>query len=104
VIQYRELNANVAKQCHNNDIPLARAPIKRITRNPRPEVMTLEDVPKWFSMPNGELKNHIARGFKIYADYTDYVNYDEYFGLCKDAKYIRYKPVAIQVTAFQCHK
>jgi hypothetical protein len=34
VFQYRELNANTAKQRHDNDIPLTTALIKRMMKNP----------------------------------------------------------------------
>ena len=34
VFQYRELDANTATQCRDNDMPLTKAPIKRMLKNP----------------------------------------------------------------------
>jgi len=71
VFQYRELNANAAKQCRGNDMPLTKAPIKRMMSNPQPEIKTVDDSAKWCAMPKGELRNHIAWCFKRFADFTD---------------------------------
>jgi len=53
-------------------------------------------------MPKGELWNHIAWCFNRFADFTDYVNHDQYFSCPNDAKHIQYNTVAILVTSFQC--
>jgi len=102
VFQYRELNSNAAKQRHNNDMLLTKAPIKRMMKNPQPEIKTLDDLAEWCAMPTGELQNHIACCFKRFADFTDYVDRDRYFCRLNDAKFIRYNAVAIPVTSFQC--
>jgi len=102
VFQYRELNANAAKQRHDDDMPLTKAPIKRMMKNPQPEIKTLEDLAKWCAMPKGELQNHIAWCFKRFADFTYNVDHDQHFSRLSDAKYLRYKAVAIPVTSFQC--
>jgi len=46
----------------------------------------------------GELQNHIAWCFKRIANFTDYVNDDQYFSRLKDGKYIQYDAVEIPVT------
>jgi len=102
VFQYRELNGNTAKQRHDDDMPLTNAPIQRMMKNPRPEIKTLYDLAEWCAMPKGELQNHIAWCFKRFADFTDYVNHDQYFSCLNDANYIQYNAVAIPVTSFQC--
>jgi len=102
VFQYRELNANAAKQHRDNDMPLTKAPIKRMINNTRPEIKTLDDSVEWCAMPKGELQNHIAWCFKRFADFTDYVDHDQYFSCPNDAKYIPYNVVAIPVTSFLC--
>jgi hypothetical protein len=104
VFQYRELNANAAKQCRNDDMPLTTAPIKRMTKNPQLELKTLDDLAKWCAMPKGELQNHIAWCFKRFAVFTDYVDHVQYFSRLNDATYNRYNAVAIPVTSFQCHE
>jgi hypothetical protein len=55
-------------------------------------------------MLKGELQNHIAWCFKRFADFTDYINHDQYFSHLNDAKYIRYNAVGILVTSFQSDK
>jgi len=55
VFQYRELDANAAKQCLVNDMPLTKMPIKRMTKNWCPGIKTLDDLAEWFAMPKGEL-------------------------------------------------
>jgi len=104
VFQYRELNANTAKQGGDNDMPLTKAPIKRMMKNPRPEIKTLDDLAEWCAMPKEELQNHIAWYFKRFADFTDYVDHDQYFSRLNDAKCIWYNPVAIPVMSFQCNE
>jgi hypothetical protein len=79
LFQYRELNANAVKQRRNNDMPLTIAPVKRMMRNPWPDIKTLDDLAEWCAMPNGELQNHIPWCFQRFADFTDYVNHDQYF-------------------------
>jgi len=100
VFQYRELYANPAKHHPNDDMPLTKAPIKRMMKNLRPEVKTLDDLAEWCAMPKGELQNHIAWCFKRFAILTDYVDHNQYFNCLPDAKYIWYNPVAILVTSF----
>jgi len=55
-------------------------------------------------MPKGELQNHIAWGFKRFANSTDYVDHDQYFSHLNNRKYIQYNAVAIPVTSFPCGK
>jgi len=102
VFQYRELNANAAKQRHDDDMPQTNAPIQRMMKNPWPEIKTLDDLAEWCAMPKGELQNHIAWCFKRFADFTDYVDHDQYFSCLNDANFIQYNAVAIPVTSFQC--
>ena len=71
VFQYCELNANAAKQRRNDDMPLTKAPIKQMMKNPWPEIKTLDDLAELCAMPKGELQNHIAWCFKRVADFTD---------------------------------
>jgi len=102
VFQYRELNANVAKQRCDDDTPLTKVPIKGMMKNPQPEIKTLDDLAKWCAMPKGELQNHIAWCSKGCADFTDYVDHDQYFSRLNHAKFIWHNAVAIPVTSFQC--
>jgi len=102
VFQDRELNANAAKQHRDDNMPLTKAPIKRLMYYPWPEIKTLDDLAEWCAMPQGEWQNHIGWSFKRFADLTDYVNHDQYFSRLNDAKYIWYKAVVIPVTSFQC--
>jgi len=39
-------------------------------------------------MPNGDLENHIAWGLKRLADFTDYVDHNQYIIHHIDARYI----------------
>jgi len=71
VFQYWELNANTATKRHYDDMPLTKAPIKRMTKNPQPEIKTLDDMVKWCARPKGELQNHIAWCVMRYANFTD---------------------------------
>jgi len=102
VRQYRELNANTANQCREDDIPLNKAPLMWMMRNPWPEIKTLANLAKWCAMPKVELQNHIVWCSKIFTDFTDYINYDRYFSRLNTANYIQYNTVAIPVTSFQC--
>jgi len=52
-VLYRKLNANATKQCRNEDIPLTKAPIKRMMKNPQPGIKTLDDSAEWCAMPKG---------------------------------------------------
>jgi len=104
VIQHRELNANAAKQCCDNDMPLTKASIKQMMKNPQPEIKTLDDLAEWCAMPKGELQNHIAWCFKSFDDYTDHVDHDQHFSHLKNAKCIRYNAVANPVTSFQSNE
>jgi len=102
VFPYRELNANAAKQHRDDDMPPTKAPNKRMMNNPQPEIKTFDDLAKWCAMSKGELQNHITWCFKRFADFTDYVDHDQYFSCLNDANYIRYNALAIRVTSFQC--
>jgi len=101
VFQFRERNANTAKQCRDDDMPLTKAPIKLIMNNPGPEIKTLDDLAEWGAMPKGELHNDITWCFKRFNDFIDYVNHDQYFNHLNDAKYIRPNAVAILETSFK---
>jgi len=102
VFQHREVYADAAKQHRDDDMPLTKAPVKRMMKSPQPEIMTLDDLAEWCAMPKGELQNHIAWCFKGFADFTDYVNHDRYFSRLNDANYFQYNAVSIPVTIFQC--
>ena len=102
VFQYREPNANTAKQHRDNDMPLTKMPIKRMMKDPRPKIKTLDDLAKWCEMPKGELQNPITWCFRRFANFTDYVDQDRYFARLNDAQYIGYNSVALPVTSFQC--
>jgi len=102
VFQYRELNANTEKRHCDDDMPLTKAPIKQVMKNPRPEIKTLDDLVELCAMPKGELQNHIAWCLKRFANFTNYVDHDHYFSHLNHAKYIRYNAVAIPVMSFQC--
>jgi len=69
-------------------------------KTPQPEIKTPDDFAEWCAMPKGELQNHIAWCFKRFADFTDYVDHDQYLSCINDAKYIPYNAVAIPVTSF----
>ena len=71
LFQYRELNTEAAKQRRDNDMPLTKAPLKRMMKNLQPEIKILGDLPEWCAMPNGEPQNHNAWSFKRFADFTD---------------------------------
>jgi len=88
VLQYRELNANAEKQCCDEEMPLTKVPIKRMMRNLQPEIKTLGDLAGWCAMPKGKLQNHVAWCFKRFANFTNYVDLDQYVGGLNDATYI----------------
>jgi len=102
VFQYWELNRNAAEQRRDNDLPMTNVPINRMMKNPRPEIKTLDDLAEWCAMPKGEIQNHIAWCFKRFANFTVYVDCNQFFSHLNDAKYIRYDSVAIPVTSSQC--
>ena len=104
MFQYEVFNPNAAKQRHDVDMPLTKAPIKRMLNNPRSEIMILDDLAEWCAMLNGELQIHIAWCFKSFADFTDYVDHNQYVSHLNDAKYIRYNAVVIPVTFFHYDK
>ena len=85
-------------------MPLTKAPIKRMMKNPRPEIKTLDDLAEWCAMPKGVQQNHIAWCFKRFSNLTDYVNHDQYMSRLNDGKYLRFNVEAILVTSFQCNK
>jgi len=88
VFQYWELNANAAKQCGDNDMPQTKAPIKQIIQILWPEIQSLDDLAAWCAMQKGELQNHIAWYLKRVADFTDYVDCDQYFSHLNDGNYV----------------
>jgi len=104
VLQYRELNANTEKQCCDEDMPRTKVPIKRTMRNPQPEITTLGDLAGWCAMPKGKLQNHVAWCFKRFANFTNYVDLDQYVGGLNNATYIQYNAVAIPEASFQCNE
>jgi len=57
---------------------------------------------KWCAMTNGERQNHIAWCFKECTDFTDYIDYDQYFSCLKDAQYNWYNALTIPVRLFEC--
>jgi len=52
-------------------------------------------------MPQGELHNHMAWCFKLFSDFTDYVDRDQYCSRLNNPKFIRYSTVAIPLTSLQ---
>jgi hypothetical protein len=58
---------------------LTKAGIKRMMKNTRPEIKTLDTLAERCAMSKGELQNHIGWCFKRFADITDYVDHDQYF-------------------------
>ena len=89
-------------QGRDNDMPLTEVLIMRIMTNPQPEIRTLDDLAKWCAMPKGELQNHIAWCFKRFANFTDYIDHDQYCSRLSDAKSIWFNTVAILVPSFKC--
>jgi hypothetical protein len=87
-IQCGEINANAVTKYHHHDRPLTKAPIKRMMKNARPEIKTLQDLAEWCAMPNGELQNQITWVFKRFANLTDYIKHNWYCSHLNDAKYI----------------
>jgi hypothetical protein len=85
-------------------MPLTEVPIKRMTKNPWPEIRTLDDLAEWHAMPRGELQNDIARCLKRFADFTNYVDPDQCFSRLNDAIYNPYNAVSILVTSFRCNE
>jgi len=104
VFQYQELNANAGKQLCDNEMPLTKGPNKQVMKNLWPETHTVDDLAEWWAMPNGELKNHIAWGFKRFANFRDVIDDNLYFSRLNDAKCTRYHKVAIRVMCFQRDK
>jgi hypothetical protein len=103
VFQYRELNVNAANQYCHDDMTPTKAPIKRMMKNPQPEIKTLHDLPEQCAMQKGERQINIAWCSKKFADFTGYVDHSQYFRHLNDEKYIRYNTVAIPETSFQCN-
>ena len=101
VFQYRELNANPSKPHCNDKIPLTKSLIKPMMNNPRPEIKTIDDLAKWCAMFKGELQNHIACCLKRFANFTDFIDNDQYFSHLNNAKYIQYNTVAIPMMSYQ---
>jgi hypothetical protein len=62
----------------------------------------LDYLAEWCAMPKGELQNHIAWCFKRFANFTDYVDHDQYCSRLNDAKYIWHSTVATLVKSLQC--
>jgi len=69
---------------------------------PQPEIKTLDDLAEWCGMPKGELQNHMACCFKGCADFTDYVDHDQFFSRHNNAEYIRLNTVQIRVMSIEC--
>jgi len=80
---------------------LLKTPIKRMMKNLQLEIMVLDDFDEWCSMPQGELLNHIAWWFKKYANFTDYIDQDQYLSSYNDSKYIQYSLPRSLVSLFQ---
>jgi len=97
-----QLNAHTAIQHSNDEMPLTKAPIKRMMNNLQPEIKTLDDLAEWCAMPEEELPNHIARSCRRFADCKDYFDHNQCFSHLNHAKYIKYITRAIPVTSFQC--
>jgi len=55
-------------------------------------------------MPTGKLQNHMARCCNRFANLTDYIDHDQYFGRLKELWNIRSNAVPIPVTSFQCNE
>jgi hypothetical protein len=69
-------------------MPLTNVPIKQMMNKPWPEIKTVDDMAKWCAIPKGELRNQIAWCFNRFADFTEYVYYNQYFTCPKAAKHI----------------
>jgi len=65
---------------------------------------TLRYLAKWFTMAIGELQPHIPWWFKRFADFTGYVDHNQYFSHFKDRIYIWYNLLAIPWMDLQCDK
>ena len=100
VFQYRELNRNLAKQCHHDNIRPINSPIQLMIKIPPPETRTFDDLVKWCAMPKGELQYYNASCFKRVANFTDYVDHHQHFSLTNNAIYIWHNAVGIPVTCF----
>jgi len=70
-------------------------------KNPRPEIETLDDQAEWCAMPKEELQNNIAWCLKRFANFTDYVDHNQYSSHLNNANHIQYSAVAILVMSFQ---
>jgi len=53
-------------------------------------------------MAQGELQNHMAWCFKLFSNFTDYVDQDQYCSRLNNPQFIRYSTVAIPLTSLQC--
>jgi hypothetical protein len=71
-------------------------------KNPRPEIMTLDDLAQCCAIPKWELQNPIGWGFRRYADFTDYVDHYQYFSSLNNPNYTRFNAAASPVMSFQC--
>jgi hypothetical protein len=71
-------------------------------KTPQREIKTFDHLVKWCEMPKEELQNRIALYFKRVADFTDYVDHNQYFNPLINAKYILFNAVAILMTSFLC--
>jgi len=58
-------------------------------KNPQPDIKTLDDSAERCAMPKEELQHHIAWRFKKFADFTQYINHNQYFTHLDNSKYIR---------------
>jgi len=100
VFEYCEMNANAAKQCHNDEMPLTKASIKQLMKNLQPKIKTLDKMAVWCALRNGELQNHIAWCLKIFTNFTDYVNHHHYFSHLNEANIMWYNPLQVKVPSF----
>jgi len=60
-------------------MPLTKASIKETMKNTKAEINTLDDLAEWCAMPKGDLQNHFDWCIERFADFTDYVDQDQYF-------------------------
>jgi len=102
VFLYWDLNANASKQPCDGDMPLTKMSMKRMMKDSRPEIKTLEELAMWCPIPTWKLQNHIAWCLKRFPYFTECVDYDQYFSPLNDVNHIRYNAVAVSVTSFQC--
>lgn len=104
MFQYLELNVHSTQHCRHYDMALTAAPIKRMTKNLRPQIKTVDDMAEWCAIPNRELQNLIVWCCNRYADFTDYLEHDQYFSCLNNTTYIPYNAEAVPVMSFECNE